>query len=352
MMINQSPAQLRAQGHDQENESTVPDASVPQRNMPEHNMLSRKMLDHDMPEHGVPPHGTPARAGIVTRPASSAASRRPRLAGGRRLTMVLLASCLVAAGCGGSSGGSTTASVPTQNPGSGNPTPSGPPGVTGTAAAVTGSAIQVQNPSIGQVTVNFTSSTTFTQTEQTTAASLNVGDCVLVTGGPEAETAATDGPITARNIMISKPDAGECTGNGAFRGGFGGGARPSGAPNPAGSPRPQRSPNPNRTGRPAGSAVFGTVTSKSDTTLVVRTIARAGSVAGTRTVTTDSSTAYSQTVPASSAALKVGECVTAVGPADNTGAVTATSIGIRQPGPEGCNGGFRRQNDAGGSANG
>ncbi len=58
MMIRQSPALPGTQGHDQENESTVP-------------------------EHGMPPHGVPAPAGIVTQPAQPASrSRRPRIPGG------------------------------------------------------------------------------------------------------------------------------------------------------------------------------------------------------------------------------------------------------------------------------
>ncbi len=314
-MIHRSPAEPSVQDHDQENGFTVSEFSVAMC------------------------------AGPAARPVRSAA-RRPRVTVGR-LTGLLLASSLAMAACGGGSSGSTTATVSTQNPGA-SPAPAGPPGVTGTAAAVTGSAIQVQNPSVGQVTVNFTGSTTFTQTEQTTVSSLNVGDCVLVTGAPG--TTATDGEITAQNVMISKPETTGCTGNGGFGSGFGGGARPSGAPDPSTSPRPRRSPNADATARP--SAAFGTVTSKSDSTFAVQTTARDGSTPTTRTVTTSTSTVYDQTVPASSSALKVGECVTAVGPADSTGAVTATSISIRQPGPNGCTGGVRRQGSASGSPNG
>ncbi len=345
MMILRSPAQPCIQGHHQENEPTVSEPYVSEP----------CVSDSTVSESPMPAQDMPMRAGVAARPVRSAA--RPLGVGGRQLSLLSLAAVVAVAAvalaaCGGGSGATTTAGGPTQDPGTSS-TPSGPPGVTGTAAAVTDTAIQVQNPSVGQVTVNFNSSTAFTQTEQTTAASLVVGDCVVVTTGAgtgASQPAATDGPIAAQNIMISKPDAGGCSANGAFRGGFGGGARPSGVPNPSGSPRSQRTPGAGGQGR--FGAVIGTVTSKSDTTFVVATIARGNSPATTRTVTTSALTGYDQTVPASSAALKVGECVTAVGPADSTGAVTATSISIRQAGPDGCTSGFRRSTNAEGSANG
>jgi hypothetical protein len=71
-------------------------------------------------------------------------------------------------------------------------------------------------------------------------------------------------------------------------------------------------------------------------------------------VTTSSTTTYSQTSHTDSSSLAVGKCVTARGSADQTGAITATSISIRTPGANGCafgrfGGGFR---GAGGTANG
>jgi hypothetical protein len=218
---------------------------------------------------------------------------------------------------------------------------------------VTDTAIQVQNPAIGQVTVTFTSSTIFTRTERTTASSLSVGDCVVVMAGQGTEGAeqiSNSDPISAQNITISKPTAGGCTGTGAFRGGAGGGTRPTGTPDPSSSPRPRRSPGAGGPGRPP--VIIGTVTSTSGTTFTVQTIARGDTPATTRTVAPSGSTLYDQTVPASAAVVQVGACITAVGPADSTGAVTATSISVRQPGPNGCGGGFRRQNDAGGPARG
>jgi hypothetical protein len=60
----------------------------------------------------------------------------------------------------------------------------------------------------------------------------------------------------------------------------------------------------------------------------------------TRTIATTATTTFTKTVTTDHSALAVGECVTAVGPPDDTGAVAASSISIRQPGPTGCQGGF------------
>jgi hypothetical protein len=56
----------------------------------------------------------------------------------------------------------------------------------------------------------------------------------------------------------------------------------------------------------------------------------------TTTVTTDASTTFTKVVPVSQSTLAVGQCVAAVGPADETGAVSANSVSIRPPGPNGC----------------
>ena len=58
------------------------------------------------------------------------------------------------------------------------------------------------------------------------------------------------------------------------------------------------------------------------------------------TVITTSASKYLKTVTASASALKVGQCITAVGTANSIGAVAARSIRISQPGPSGCVSGF------------
>jgi len=54
------------------------------------------------------------------------------------------------------------------------------------------------------------------------------------------------------------------------------------------------------------------------------------------TVMTTAATSSTVTEAATAAALSVGQCVSAMGPVDSTGAVTARSIGIRPRGLKGC----------------
>ena len=78
------------------------------------------------------------------------------------LVLVAGALALTLAACGG--GGSSPAAAP--GPSAARPAnrgPAAPPGAFGTAAAVNATSIEVQSRS-DQVTVNFTASTTFTQT--------------------------------------------------------------------------------------------------------------------------------------------------------------------------------------------
>ncbi len=58
------------------------------------------------------------------------------------------------------------------------------------------------------------------------------------------------------------------------------------------------------------------------------------------TVTTTSSTTYSETETATKANLKVGLCATAIGQTDDTGAVTARTISLNTPTASGCTAGF------------
>ena len=69
-------------------------------------------------------------------------------------------------------------------------------------------------------------------------------------------------------------------------------------------------------------------------------------------VTTAAATKYLKVVTAGPAAFKVGECITALGQANNIGAVAARTIRISQPGPNGCVTGFGRRGAPGGSPSG
>ncbi|HYB47113.1 MAG TPA: hypothetical protein VED20_07105 [Streptosporangiaceae bacterium] len=94
------------------------------------------------------------------------------------------------------------------------------------------------------------------------------------------------------------------------------------------------------------------VTSLSASSFVVRGRNRAAGAGTSITVTTTAATVYLEVVPARPSALKVGQCITAVGPANSIGAVAARSIQISQPGPNGCVTRFGRRGGFGSSPGG
>jgi len=262
---------------------------------------------------------------------------------------------LAATACGSSGSSSTTPSAaPAAAASTPKPTSSAAafPGVTGTAAAVSGSSMEVQNPTSGQVTVTFTGSTPITDTVSVTAKDVTVGSCVTVIGKPSA-TGSAASSVTATTVTISAPVKGNCTGAGGFGGGLGGGGfggtRPSGAPRPSFSARPRPTGSQGAFGNGAFGGANGKVLSVSATGFVVqarsRTAGSASSGTSTSTTTsvtviTNSASKYLKTVSATASALKVGQCITAIGTPNSIGAVAARSIRISQPGPSGCVSGF------------
>jgi hypothetical protein len=250
------------------------------------------------------------------------------------------------------------------------PTP--PTAASGTLAALSGTSIEVQNPTSGQVTVNWSPTTTFSQTGTVPASTVAVGDCVTATGAAPASKTATSktaktktGSITATTISISHPSAsGTCSGFGGFGGaGFGGGTgafRGAGGAGGSSTFRPPTGTFPKGgafAGRGAAALAniaFGKVTSISGDVLVVvgsrptftpaakgktaktTKSAKPKLVTTTSKVTFASSTTFSETMSATSAALAVGQCVTALGPAGDTGAITATTITVRPAPATGC----------------
>jgi Domain of unknown function (DUF5666) len=252
---------------------------------------------------------------------------------------------LAATACGGAA--STVAPLAAAN-GSPSPTASQAafPGVVGTAAAVSGSSLEVQNPTSGQVTVTFTGSTPITETLTVTSSAVTVGSCVAVTGQPSAGgaggAAAGGGAagggvassVTASTVTISSPVKGKCSAASGFGGG-GGGFAPR--PGSSARPRPSFSARPRPSGaRGAFGGADGAVTSMSATGFVVQGRNRAAAAGTSITVTTTAATKYLKVVTARPSALKVGQCITAAGTANSIGAVAARSIRISQPGPGGC----------------
>ena len=288
-----------------------------------------------------------------------------------RGTLALAAGLLLAgaglAGCaGGKSGGqavaqtSSAAAQQTQRAGFGN----GGPAAFGVLAEIDGHMLQVQNQSTGQVSVSYSGGTTFSQTKQVTLAALKVGDCVTAMGrrSPASSGSAAPRPTSfpATSVQISVQVNGSC----GFGGGFGRGARPSGFPSgrpsgfPSGRPSgfPSGRPSGFPSGRPGGGFgdfATGTVSTLAGSSMTVRTPARGQQSPTTITVELTGSTSYTETLPATPAALQVGECVSATGKADSTGAVAATRIALSPAGPDGCSaGGFGRRPAASASPTG
>ena len=262
---------------------------------------------------------------------------------------------LVATACGGA--GTTPATPAATSAGSPTPTtaPTAFPGVVGTAAAVSGSSMEVQNPTSGQVTVTFTSATAITETVSVTSGNVTVGSCVTVVGRPPASGSAASGggasrAVTATTVTVAAPVKGSCTAAGGFSG-FGG-PRGTFSPGASFSPRPR----PTGTRRGFGNGAFGgangKVTSLSSGGFVVQGRNPVAGADTSITVTTTAATKYLKVVTAGPAALKVGQCITAIGSANSIGAVAARSIRISQPGPNGCVTGFGRRGGPGSSPGG
>jgi hypothetical protein len=257
---------------------------------------------------------------------------------------------------------------------------SAPLGASGSVAALAASSMEVQNPSSGQTTVDWTGTTTFAKTVSEAVGSISSGTCITVTGTPSKSSKTT---IAARSItVLAASSTGSCTT--AARGGVsgsssgsvpGGGfpgrggfrfARPGGAPGGANgsSGAGRRFP-----GAASFSFATGQVTSVSGTTLKVSginvspgSLPKAGSAKNAKskkvatpktqklTVTTSSSTTVSATQSAAASDLAVGACVTAFGPAATNGAITATTVRISPSTDGSCSGGFGRFGGFGGGA--
>jgi hypothetical protein len=279
---------------------------------------------------------------------SRASAARPGWRRRRTPALVCLGlAALAATACG--SGGSTAAGSTATTPAASNsPAPASGqtafPGVVGTAAAVSGSSMEVQNPTNGQVTVTFTTATAISDMVAATATDVTVGNCVAVVGQPSTSGSAT-GPVTATTVTISTPVNGNCGATAGF--GATGGGLGSFSPRP----RSSSSPRPSGPGRSFGRA-NGKVSSLSASGFVVQARTRTAGADTSITVTTTAATKYLKVVTARKSALKVGECITAVGTANSTGAVAARTIRISQPGGSGCVTGFGRGGGFGSSAGG
>jgi Domain of unknown function (DUF5666) len=287
---------------------------------------------------------------------------------------VASAAALLLSACGGSGSNSAPSDAQTggtglqgqPNQGDGNGPVGRVPGTFGLIAQINGKTLQVQSAN-AQTAVTYSAATTFSQTVATARSAVKVGDCVVVrspagstagsaTGSPSP--AAQPSSVTAASVEVSAATNGQCGigaagGFGGFSGGAGGGfGRPGGTSTAGSQPTGQPTGQPGGPGRgngqrTFGAMIFGRVTSTSGAGFVFSAETFAGRGAGTAgatasprpsgtptftnravTVTTTASTTYTTTKAASATALAVGKCVAARGQADDTGAVTATTIAI------------------------
>ncbi len=258
------------------------------------------------------------------------------------------------------------------SPASSATTSSRPIAASGNVAALSGSSMEVQNPSSGQTTVSWTSTTSFSKTVSKAVNTLAAGDCVSVTGTASKKSKTT---IAARSISVTTPASnGSCTGFGTARNANGASGAPrTGAFAPGGGAGFERGgtggSRPSFPGGGSGSSNFrrqlaslslasGAVTAVHGSTVTVSGVkVSLGSFPGRGstnsktssqrkkpvapkkeklTITTSSSTTVSATQSALSTDLAVGDCVSAFGPGASNGAVTATTVRITSTGGRTC----------------
>src|ERR1035437_5607637 len=238
------------------------------------------------------------------------------------------------------------------------------PGATGLLAQIDGKTLQVQGAS-AQTAVTYSASTTFTNTVAAKLSDVVVGVCVQARsaqpvsgagGAPPAAAPRTTGPIVAATVQISPAVNGTCSAQGGLRVGGarppGGGGQPTG---PAGMPSSGRTRGQGAGGSGFGGfGAFGKVTAVSGAGFTVDSSRpqNGTAVPTTETVQTPAGTKYTRTGAANAQALVVGVCVTALGKADDTGSIAATSIAL-QPAENGsCSSGFGGGFGGGGAGGG
>jgi hypothetical protein len=240
----------------------------------------------------------------------------------RKLVLVAATIGLVTVACGSAATAANTAS----------PSPSsGRGGAQFRNNGASGQLVQVNGPTLiltgpsGDLTVSFTSTTTFTRTSTAVLADIVPGVCILATGQKDSA-----GALTATTVRLSPKPAAGCAAPGRFG--------PNVSPPAGATPRPT----------PAGQApmaiVSGEVTAAAGVSITVLT-----TTSGSATITVPTTAAVTTTVVASSTDLRTGECLRATGSRDTAGTVQATSITITPAGPSGtCVTGFGGRGGGGG----
>jgi hypothetical protein len=220
-----------------------------------------------------------------------------------RYTVVALiaAAALPLAACGSSTNPTTsttaasgTSSAPTSS--ASTPNANGPKDrVAGLIASVSPNTVQVSQQN-GNATVDFTNSTKVSQIDPAAPSDVTAGSCVSIRPTKDSQP---NGPVTAQTVLVSAANNGQC-------------------------PQPQGNQN--------NPGVRGAVGSVSGSTITVTS-------AGTSTeVMLTADTTYAKRAASNPQAITAGKCIAARGTKDNTGALQATSITVRQAGNRPCPG--------------
>ena len=246
---------------------------------------------------------------------------------------VAAAGVFTLAACGAAASAAKSSTTP--SPGAGNAFRNG---ASGQLVQINGQTLILTGPN-GDITVMYTSATTFTKTSIASLADITRGTCILATGQKNAA-----GAVTATTVLISPKTSTGCAARN-----FGPSPGPGASPRPAFSPRPGATPRPN--GQANATFVTGQVTAVTGPSVTVLTQTN-----GSQTVTVASAATVTQSATVLASALQNGQCVRANGSTDATGNVQATSITITPAGPSGtCTtglGGGRRFPGSGGAAPG
>jgi hypothetical protein len=189
-------------------------------------------------------------------------------------------------------------------------------GAAGQLVQVNGQTLILTGAS-GDMTVTITTATTFTRTSTAVLADIVPGVCIVATGQKDSA-----GLLTATTVRLSPKSAAGC----AAPGGFGPNRPPGASPRPTPSARPTPS---GQLAQPPLPSVSGEVTGAVGISITVMTSS------GSQTITVPTVATVTQTLSASSTDLRTGVCLRAIGPADSSGAVQATSIAITPAGPSG-----------------
>lgn len=245
---------------------------------------------------------------------------------------------LLLAGCSSTGSTAAPAAQPTSVGQAGNRGGMGaadPGRVSGEIAAVDGKTLQVQDAT-AQTAVTYTSRTRFTAQVNGSVSDLDQGDCVVVFSSSTDQNASA---VTATAVSVSESVDGTCAaGFGGRPSGppsgqpSGGGQAPSAAPSgghPSGAPSAGM---PDGGGRPRS----GKVTAISGDHLTVAVSQPDSKDTSDVTVAATGKTTVTVTKASTSSAAEVGVCATVNGKADDTGAVTATTITLRDAGADGC----------------